>query len=181
MAGNALSLSGRPVRGVSVTPPARLVRFHRHSLVNLLLLGGSAEDRLQVAYAFHRESLLRRGPFVCVDAQHEEQSLYCALHAWMFGLPEPWSSPLLAAEQGTLFVDTVSSLLIPTQQLLLDFTRRCLNAPPESGGEPWVGRLAVGNPSDLAALASGRLFLPTLYDSLDKVRIELPNTSRGAA
>ena len=164
-----------------MTPPARLVRFHRHTLSNLLILGGSAEDRLQVAYAFHRESPVRRGPFVCLDGEHDQDRLYCALHAWMFGQAEPWSSPLLAAELGTLFLDSVSSLVLPTQQLLLDFTRRCLNAPAESGGEPWVGRLGVGNPEDLSGLAAGGVFLPTLYDSLDKVRIDLAIPARGAA
>lgn len=89
----------------------------------MLVLGGTAEMRMDVAQAFHRESRLRRGPFVCLDGARHEQELHRALETWLSGpTAGPWSDPLHAAACGTLFLDGVDGLTPRTQSLLLTFT-----------------------------------------------------------
>ena len=100
--------TGRPCRGARVTPPARLVRLHRHNVTNVLVMGGSAEQRLQIAYAFHRESLVRRGPFVCVDGERDELRLRMSIQSRVSSMcPDVPADPLRAAEHGTFFLDSV--------------------------------------------------------------------------
>jgi DNA-binding NtrC family response regulator len=106
-----------------VTPPAGLPRLHPTNLANVLVLGGTAAMRMDVAETFHRGSRLRRGPFVCLDGSRHEPELHRALEAWLSGVAAgPWSDPLHAAAYGTLFLDGVDSLSSRTQSLLLTFT-----------------------------------------------------------
>ena len=94
---------GRPTRGGGVTPPARLLRLHRHSLVNVLVVGGSPEQRVQVAYTFHKESVMKSGPFVCLDGNHDHDRLRRALQFWTLRLGEPSATdPIRAAQRGTV-------------------------------------------------------------------------------
>ena len=182
MAEVTTSPSGWLLRGVGVTPPARLFRRHRHNLVNVMILGGTTGLRLQVAYAFHRESLLRRGPFVCLDGDRDQNRLRSALQAWMGSADtEAWADPLRAAEQGTFFLDAVGRLSRDTQRMLLAFTGRFVSGAPGGEEAPWVGRLAVGNAEPLSIAVSEGRFSAALYDSLDKVRVELPGVMEGAA
>ncbi|HEY2953860.1 MAG TPA: hypothetical protein VGK89_01280 [Candidatus Eisenbacteria bacterium] len=149
---------------------ADLIRLHRHSLVHLLLVGGGARERARLALAFHRGSLLGRGPFVRLAGPRDEERLRCALECALFAV-RCWrpDSPLLASDGGTLFVDHVARLSPATQRLLLSFL--AATGGERAGG--WFGRLAVGSaePPEAAA-AAGRL-LPALYDMLDKIRVEL--------
>jgi transcriptional regulator of acetoin/glycerol metabolism len=174
--------AGRLSRGVRVTPPPRLLRFHRRDLVNVLVLGGTAGQRASVAHAFHREGLLCNGPFLRLDARREGEWLRLALQAWLSSADAPAADLLRAAERGTLFVDSVASLRPDAQRLLLAFIRTALNVPLETGESAWVGRLLAGDPEPLSdAVADGR-FSSDLYDALDKVRVELPSApGRGAA
>ena len=182
MAETALKATGRPARGGGVTPPARLVRLHRHNLVNLLVLGGTPDQRVQVAYAFHRDSAVRRGPFVCIDGRHEQDPLRLALQQWMVPTElGSWSDPLRAAQNGTLFLDSVGTLSSDTQRMLLAFMRNSMNATDSFGNRVWVGRLAVGNGGPLSVAVSEGRFLAALYDSLDKVCVELPFLARRVA
>ena len=150
--------------------------------MNVMVVGGTSDQRLQAAYAFHRESFLRRGPFICVDGERDEHRLRLALHEWLSpGHPDLWADPLSAAEHGTLYLDSVASLSRETQRVFLAFTRRLVDAPLERDEPYWMGRLTVGNAEHLSiAVAEGR-FLPSLYDSLDKVRFELPKRMEGVA
>ena len=43
-----------------LAPSADLMRLHRRSLTHLLLVGGTAANRVCLALAFHRASPLRR-------------------------------------------------------------------------------------------------------------------------
>jgi len=150
--------------------------------MSVMVLGGSADERLQAAYAFHRESFLRRGPFICVDGERDQRRLLMALQEWNSpGPADLWANPLLAAEHGTLFLDQVGSLSIETQRMFLAFARRLVDAPMESEKPHWVGRLTVGNPEHLSTAVMDGRFLPALYDSLDKVRVELPARIAGVA
>jgi DNA-binding NtrC family response regulator len=171
-----MSLSaGRPARGARVTPPARLLKFHGNDLVNLLIVGGTAGQRLSVARTFHDRSRTRIGPLVKVDAALEENRVRAGLEAWISGHgPESWGDPLRFAERGTLFVDSIAALSIETQRMLLAFTRRRADQDFDHRESAWMGRLAVGNEEHLAASVAQGRFSSTLYDTLDKVLIELP-------
>ena len=154
-------------------PPARLIRLHRHSLTHVLVVGGTAALRDQVARAFHRESPLRNGAFVPVDCAKDEDRLRVALRAWTGegGPADP--NPLQAAEQGTLFLDAVERLSLDSQRLLLALARR-MHGEPGGGSEgPCAGRLVVGNPRTLDEVVSDGRFLPALHDAVDKVRVDL--------
>ena len=171
-------------RGAGSTAPPLLVRLHRHDLFNVLIQGGTAEQRLNVAYAFHRESEIRLEPFVCVDCGCDPHRLLWALHARLSPMvAEPRGDPLRASENGTLFLDHVAGLGPHTQKLLLALTRRAAGSPsPTLRAESWVGRLIVGNAEPLSVAVAAGAFLSPLYDALDKVRVELPVTlAEGAA
>lgn len=179
MIDSILSPTGWPARGVRVTPPARLVRLHRRNLTNVLVMGGTADQRIQVAYAFHREGPVRRGPFVCVDGEQDEQRLRLSLQSLMSSIePDLQTDTMRSAEHGTFFVDAVGSLSKDTQRILLACLLSCVNVPLEDHDKPWSGRLIAGNSEHLSfAVADGR-FSPALFDSLDKVRVELPHVNQ---
>jgi len=155
-------------------PHAELIRLHRHSLIHLLVLRGAAAERAHIARAFHRESPLRLGPFVALQCGRDEARLQAALRGSLAGTDRDLGeNPLHASEGGTLFLDGVECLSLETQRLLLGFLGGLSSA--NSSGEPldWAGRLAVGSAADLAGEVEAGRFLPPLYDSIDKIRVEL--------
>lgn len=148
-----------------------LPHLYRHSMSHLLLLGGSAREREQLALAFHRESALRTGPFIRVDCSSQEAQLRVALEWWLArSRRRDGPNPLWPAERGTLFLDEIDALSANVQRLLLALICR------GDGGadrENWAGRLAAGSSEDLAnAVEEGR-FLPALHDGLDKICVAL--------
>lgn len=150
-------------------PPAKLLRFHRHSLASLLVIGGQVDERQAVALAFHETGPLRQGPFVFLDCARQEPAFRGALEAALTQVSPPsGTSPVLAAWGGTLHLDSVQSLSVETQRLLL-----CLVHRLQSDQDAWPLRLSVGAPCDLEDAVSGGRFLPALYDGLDKIRFEL--------
>ena len=162
-----------PGGGEAPLPPARLIRLHRHSLTNVLVVGGNASLRDQVARAFHRESPLRNGAFVPVDCARDEERLRASLMIWTAEDNASGPHSLQAAEQGTLYLDAVERLSLDSQRLLLALARR-LHGEPLGGPEgPCAGRLVVGNPRGLDEVVSEGAFLPALHDAVDKVRVEL--------
>jgi DNA-binding NtrC family response regulator len=165
--------TGDPARGdASAAPPAPLIRLHRHSLTNVMVIGGTAARRNEVARSFHRESPLRGAAFVAVDAASEGEKLHQALDAWA-GASAATEHPLVGAEHGTLFIDHVDRLSTDDQALLLTLGRRLLGEPGAKSEVACPGRVVVGNPRPLARAVEEGRFLETLYDALDKVRVEL--------
>jgi len=164
---------GKAAGGGASLPPARLIGLHRHSLTNVLIVGGTAALRDEVARAFHRESPLSGGTFVSVDCEGDEDRLRTALRSWTAAAIESEPNPFRAAEQGTLYLDSVEALSPDTQQLLLGLARRLQEEPVGVPGRPCAGRLVAGNPRSLAEAISDGRFLPALNDALDKVRVEL--------
>jgi DNA-binding NtrC family response regulator len=143
------------------------------------VLGGTDEQRLAVARAFHEASPLRGGPFVAVDCARDELRLLRALQSWL--MPEdaqPGANPLRESEGGTLFLDSVACLSASTQRQLLALARRLQQDPADLQGEPGPFRLEVGNAEDLAEAVAQRSFSAALYDCLDKIRVDL-NQVRG--
>jgi len=184
VAQKAGSYPGQSAGGGSDLPPARLIRLHRHSLTNVLVVGGTVQRRDQVARAFHQESPLRAGPFVSVDCTSEEDRLRSALQEWTAAPTTASGSdvnPYRAAEQGTLYLDPVEHLSPDTQRLLLALARRLHGEPVGDDETPCAGRLVTGNPTGLAEAVSAGRFMAALYDALDKVRVELEAASPGAS
>jgi DNA-binding NtrC family response regulator len=157
-----------------------LLRLHRNSLSHVLIVGGHREERAAVALAFHRMSALRLGSFVRVDCSLEEGRLRAALHHWLTRAGHLVSAnSLWSAERGTLYLESIASLSLDSQQLLLTFAHRCSAPIPGEGG--WTGRLAVGSDEDPWDLVSGGRFLGNLADGLDKIRVELDSRRQGGA
>ncbi len=149
--------------------PSALLELHRHSLLNVLVLGGTPEARARVARAFHDRSPLRTGPFVAVDAAREEGLVRDALLDWLQFDESLTGNPLRASERGTLFLDNVEALSGGTQRLLLALGL----AATRGNGCEWRGRLISGATTQLGRLTRAGRFQAALFDVLDKVRIEL--------
>jgi DNA-binding NtrC family response regulator len=134
----------------------------------VLILGGASPDRRQLARAFHRASPNSTGAFVCVECG-DEARLATAIHEFLSSAEALPGNPVCEANGGTLFLDSIGRLTPRTQRMLLELASR---GPGTPAGR-WRGRLIIGNGADLGAeLESGR-FLGTLYDCVDKLRIEL--------
>ena len=162
---------------------AQLLRLHRHSLINLLVCGGTAEERRGVGLEFHRASPLRIGPFVSIDCRYDGPRVHASLESWLAcASRSPQDNPLRAAARGTLFLDSIEALSSSTQRLLLLFANGSALPARDESGVDWAGRLIVGSVEDLlVAVANGR-FLAALQDHLDKIRVDLgPSRQEGAA
>ena len=158
---------------------AGLLRLHRRSLINVLVMGGSRMAREDVARAFHHESPLRSGPFVRVDCELDEQRLCRALHAWMSGAFDSSNSSLMVAERGTLYLENIDKLSSRAQRLLLAFVSHNATSCQWSEGSSWSGRLVAGSETHLGDQVIEARFLEPLYDCLDKARIELESSWQG--
>lgn len=144
----------------------------------MLVLGGTAGRRFQVAHAFHRCSRIARGPLVCLDGGRDEAVLRESLHAFMGSLDAPARDPIATAEYGTLFVDSISRLSPRTQRLLLEFCSHHLNARGQESPRPWAGRLIVGDGGRIRVAVLSNRFSMALFDTLDKLRVDLPAVRR---
>jgi DNA-binding NtrC family response regulator len=144
--------------------------------MNVLVVGGDAAARAEVAEAFHRESPLRSGSLVVVDAVREGDSLLAALRAWTSGTTAAVPVRLAISERGTLFIDSIDGLQPEAQRRLRELIDQGLESNPAR-----PGRFIVGSFEDPAVAVSEGTFSAALYDNLDKVRIELPAHERGAA
>jgi two-component system response regulator HydG len=159
------------------------LRLHRHSLSNLLILGGTEAQRLSVASAFHLASPARGGPFVALDCARDEPRLWRALQLWLAPAERTAGvNPLRECEGGTLYLDSIDGLSVETQRLLLFLTRRLDESREEPSAALGPLRLAAGNAEDLTQAVNLRRFSNSLYDCLDKIRISLDRVPwRGAA
>lgn len=149
-----------------------LVRHHRRALTTALVVGGAAHARYDAALAFHRESSLRRGPFIARDAARHADALAAGLTARATGSAAlRVRDPLALSEGGTLFIDRVERLA-PVAQRLLAALLEGVTVPPATGPR-WAGRLVCGAAHDLEPEAEAGRFHRGLLDSIDKVRVEL--------
>ena len=173
----------RETRGGEYLPPANLLRLHRGSLTNLLVFGGDSDQRLEVVRQFHHESPLRNGPLIRLSGRSDERGLLRALRAGLIDAdPDAGDLPARIASCGTLFVDEVGDLSFEAQRLFLLFARGSASTVTWLDETRPFGRIAAGNPVDLAALVAEERFSAPLLDMLDKLRIELsPARMKGAA
>lgn len=170
--------SVRGTRGLAAPRPAALLRAHRHSFVHVLVLGGHPGERRAIALKFHREGPVRTGEFLAVNCAREAEGVERSLRCWLSALEQdPGENPLRACARGTLLLDRIERLPPGAQRLLGEFVR----AAGDGHLPEWGGRLTVGAGYELlGAVAAGR-FSRSLFDSLDKVRIELHERVREKA
>ena len=135
----------------------------------MLILGGSPEDRTQLARSLHRDSANHAGAFVRLDSERDEAPLSVALQEFLSAAGATDGNPILQAAGGTLFIDSIASLSSPTQRLLLELVSRTDGTA--AGLCRW--RLVTGNQADLSPEVEAGRFLAALYDCLDKLRIQL--------
>ena len=139
----------------------------------MLVLGGSAEDRTQLARSLHRESANHAGAFVRLDSDRDEATLAVALQEFLSAAGATNGNPILQAAGGTLFIDSIASLSPHTQRLLLELVSRTDGTA--AGLCRW--RLVTGTGTDLSPDVEAGRFLTALYDCLDKLRIQLEKAS----
>jgi DNA-binding NtrC family response regulator len=139
--------------------------------MNLLVQGGSPASRAEVARTFHDESRLRRGPFVTLRCGAESERLTRALLLGSLRTNPSFDDPFRASEGGTLFLDEIERLAHAAQRLLQELLRRGRSQAADDSG--WAGRLAAGSNEDIGQLAARGRFHAPLFDSLDKIRIDL--------
>ena len=169
--------------GAAPSSAAQLLRLHRHSLINLLISGGTARDRESLGFEFHRASPLRVGPFVSIDCGRDDARVRASLQSWLTHADcFSHDNPLRAAARGTLFLDSIEALVYSTQRLLLLFADGSARSEQSPGGADWAGRLIVGSAEDLLVAVAEDRFLAALHDHLDKIRVDLgPTRHAGAA
>ncbi len=157
-------------RGGAPAPPRPLFRPGNPGLANLLITGGDVAERLQIARSFHDSGRLRRGPFVATSSRNHDWTLvfFRALSSQPLSIP---NCPLQGAEGGTLFVDEIDALAPRAQRLMLEFLNRGRATPLHVSG--WAGVIAVGASHDLSWSVGNGEFLSSLYDCLDKIRVNL--------
>jgi len=162
----ASSGAAQRARGApTASPSEQLLSIHRRSLTPVLILGGGAADRAQLARAFHRESPHRAGAFVRVDCIGEQAGFAAALQDYLLAGESATGNVVHETEAGTLFLDSVACLAPHTQRLLLELVSRSPGA--------WNGRVIVGSLVDLASEVDSGHFLGELFDCLDKLRVQL--------
>ena len=166
-------------RGAAATPPARLLRLHRHSLVSVLVTGGCEREREAMACAFHRASPLRDRTFMTLDCGRDEPTLRRALQGWLLpALAATNPNPLRDVEGGTLFLDRLEQLSKPAQQQLLVLARHIRGGSETASNLP--ARLAAGSAAPLRD-DSPEGIAPELLDCLDKIRVEVGAVPRRGA
>lgn len=165
-------------RGAAVGLPASLLRLHRHGRANLLVTGGSAEQRWHVAHTLHRRSPLAHERFVAFDCVRDDSRIQALLQSWLLTCSRPEGS---IERVGVLFLDSIGDLPEPAQRSLLLVARRLDSSATEARDDGPL-RLMAGDRFELErAVAAGR-FSPALLDHLDKIRVALDLTwTRGAA
>ena len=157
---------------------AYLLRLNQRASANVVVQGGSEEERVEAIRLLHDTSPLHRAPFCAAHGARDHDRIVHALNRWLGHEEGP---PPLECSGGTLYVDDPGSLPILAQRLLMDHAERLEEG--KANGIPIHGplRLAAGAPRDLNRdVASGRL-LPALHDTLDKFRIRLGGRRRGRA
>lgn len=158
---------------ITAWPPSHRLEALGHSLTSVLVLGGSAEDRTQLARSLHRESANHAGAFVRLDSDRDEATLAVALQEFLSAAGATNGNPILQAAGGTLFIDSIASLTPHTQRLLLELVSRTDGTA--AGLCRW--RLVTGTGTDLSPDVEAGRFLTALYDCLDKLRIQLEKAS----
>lgn len=143
-------------------------------LTHALVIGGTAKWRRQVAEAIHQRSPLKFAPVVQIDGRRDDSWLIRAM------CDRSDSGEMLeraiAATTGTLFVDRIDELSPQSQAMLIDAATGNHDTHDRWNWRP--GRLIAGTSDDPTLAVRRGLLSASLYDALDKIRIESPITKR---
>jgi DNA-binding NtrC family response regulator len=162
--------------------PEWMLRRYRHLRAPLLVLGGTTSERAAVAEIFRQAGPLHAGPDVRVDCVRHAHDLRVALTGWLTSDLDDDALGLRGAERGTLVLDGVDRLDLATLRLLQAFVQRFLQPTGLDGTDRWGGRLVACASEDLLAAVERGTFPASLFDTLDKLRVDLGGHEvRGAA
>lgn len=184
-----------PVVGVSTANLIDLLKVFARSDETLLIAGPTGAGKSKLARWCHARSQRSSGPFELLDLMAVPADLQMAhLMGWKRGAftsaVSDYAGALTRASGGTLFIDEIDKLSLPTQagflQLLEDKTFRALG----DGGpvKPANVRVIVGTNADLQACVRAGTFredlyyrihvLPVTLPSLDERKDEIPRWTR---
>lgn len=173
------------VGGMLGSSPAMQEVFKRIALaaaadISVLLHGESGVGKELAARAIHQHSRRSAGPFVAVNVASlspslAESELFGHVRGAFTGAERDRAGLLAQAHQGTLFLDEVAEIPLPTQVKLLRALEQGEVLPV--GGRTPVRtdfRIVTATHQDLRRLAAAGLFRHDLFYRLAAFEIELP-------
>ena len=140
---------------------------------NVFVLHGTKLSREGVARSIHSARPRPKGDYHQFDCARQAEELRLAIRRWASRDRRLGDSEAFLGDRGcTLFLDSVGALSYENQELLLQLVNRVAETSLVGEACP-LGRLVVGSPLDLQVEVGSGRFHPQLYDSLDKIRVDL--------
>lgn len=184
-----------PVVGVSTANLIDLLKVFARSDETLLIAGPTGAGKSRLARWCHARSLRAGGPFELLDLMAVPAELQMAhLMGWkrgaFTGAVSDQAGALTRAAGGTLFIDEIDKLSLPTQAGFLQLLEERTFRPLGDGGAPRPAnvRVMVGTNADLQACVRAGTFredlyyrihvLPVTLPSLDERKDEIPRWAR---
>jgi DNA-binding NtrC family response regulator len=184
-----------PVVGVSTANLIELLKVFARSDETLLIAGPTGAGKSRLARWCHARSQRASGPFELLDLMAVPPELQMAnLMGWkrgaFTGAVSDQAGALTRAAGGTLFIDEIDKLSLPTQAGFLQLLEERTFRPLGDGGpvRPANVRVMVGTNADLQACVKAGTFredlyyrihvLPVTLPSLDERKDEIPSWAR---
>ncbi|RVU34061.1 AAA family ATPase [Hwanghaeella grinnelliae] len=146
----------------------------------VLIRGEAGTDTAQIAYAIHRTGPRREGPFVIVNAAALPSSMLeielfgCELGAIPGADKKAAKGAVERANDGTLFIEGVSTLSLSHQQALLDaLQRREVMRIGAAQGRKADVRLIAASSRNLHGLVESGAMLPAFLDRISPIVIDV--------
>ncbi len=184
-----------PVVGVSTANLIELLKVFARSDETLLIAGPTGAGKSRLARWCHARSSRSSGPFELLDLMAVPAELQMAsIMGWkrgaFTGAVAEQAGALTRASGGTLFIDEIDKLSLPTQAGFLQLLEERTFRPLGDGGavRPTNVRVMVGTNADLQACVRAGTFredlyyrihvLPVTLPSLDERKDEIPRWTR---
>jgi DNA-binding NtrC family response regulator len=167
-------------RSAQMREVSELIMDICESNANVLILGESGTGKEVVANAIHEESARREGPFVVINCAAYAETL---LHSELFGHEKGAFTGAIRrklgrfeqADKGTMFVDEIGEISLPTQVVLLRVLQE--RKFERVGGEETLttdARIIAATNRDLKKAMVEGSFREDLYWRLNVISIHLP-------